>query len=135
MTTFRRYVTAACIAAAAAAIAACGKSSAAGPSPTPTCATPPNATTIVILNNAACVQSLTVARGTRVTFMTSDSRAHEMTSDPHPDHTDCPELNQVGRLEPGQQRESGNLNIARRCGFHDHINENNAALKGSITIQ
>jgi hypothetical protein len=78
---------------------------------------------------------MTVARGTRVTFINNDSRAHEMTSDPHPEHTDCTELNQVGRLEPGSQRESGNLNIARRCGFHDHINDQNNALRGAITIQ
>ncbi len=113
---------------------ACGKSSNA-PSSNLTCSTLPNATTFLLVNNAVCPQSMTVARGTRVTFINNDSRAHEMTSDPHPEHTDCTELNAVGRLEPGAQRESGNLNIARRCGFHDHINENNNALKGSITIQ
>ena len=115
--------------------AGCGKSSTAAPSPAQTCSNLPNATTVLIANNAACPQSLTVARGTRVTFINNDTRPHEMTSDPHPEHTDCPELNQVGRLEVGQQRESGNLNTVRRCGFHDHINENNAALRGSITIQ
>ena len=115
--------------------AGCGKSSTAAPSPTLTCANLPNATTILIVNNAVCPQSLTVPPGTRVTFINNDTRAHEMDSDPHPEHTDCPELNQVGRLEPGQQRDSGNLNTRRRCGYHDHINENNAALKGSVTIQ
>ena len=43
-----------------------------------------------------------------------------MNSDPHPEHTDCPELNQIGFLNPGQSRQSGNLNTARRCGLHDH---------------
>lgn len=99
------------------------------------CSNLPNTTTILIANNAVCPQSLTVPPGTRVTFINNDTRAHEMNSDPHPEHTDCTELNQVGRLEPGQQRDSGNLNTRRRCGYHDHINENNAALKGSITIQ
>jgi plastocyanin len=116
--------------------AACGKSSSTGPSSNITCSTIPNpATTFLILNNAVCPTSLTVPRGTRVTFINNDSRAHEMNSDPHPEHTDCPELNAVGHLEPGQQRESGNLNVARRCGFHDHINDQNRALQGSITIQ
>ena len=114
----------------------CGKSSDTAPSPNITCSTIPNpATTFLILNNAVCPTSLTVPRGSRVTFINNDTRAHEMNSDPHPEHTDCPELNLVGHLEPGQQRESGNLNVARRCGFHDHINENNNALKGSIVIQ
>ena len=58
-----------------------------------------------------------------------------MDSDPHPEHTDCPELNQIGHLEPGQSRQSGNLNIARTCGIHDHIDPDTASLKGTITIQ
>jgi plastocyanin len=122
--------------AAAAVAAACGKSSSTGPSSNITCSSIPNpATTFLILNNAVCPTTLTVARGTRVTFINNDSRAHEMTSDPHPEHTDCPELNAVGHLESGQQRESGNLNVARRCGFHDHINDQNRNLQGAITIQ
>src|SRR5690348_16574182 len=102
----------------------CGKSSgtSTSPSPTLTCANLPNATTFLIANNAVCPQAMTVPLGTRVTFINNDSRAHEMNSDPHPEHTDCPDLNQVGHLEPGHQRDSGNLNTARRCGFHDHIN-------------
>ena len=35
-------------------------------------------------------------------FVNNDSRSHEMFSDPHPEHTDCPEINQVGFLSPGQ---------------------------------
>ena len=115
--------------------AACGKSSSTAPSPSLTCSTLPNATTILIVNNAVCPQALTVARGTRVTFINNDSRDHEMNSDPHPEHTDCPELNQIGHLTTGQSRETGNLNTPRRCGFHDHLRDNVAALRGSITIQ
>ena len=114
---------------------ACSKSSGTAPSPTLTCSNLPNATTFLLANNAVCPQTMTVSRGTRVTFINNDSRDHEMASDPHPEHTDCPELNQVGHLTPGQQRDSGNLNVARRCGFHDHINDSNRALQGTITIQ
>lgn len=118
------------------AFGACGKSSGTAPSPTLTCSNIPNpATTILILNNAVCPSSLTVSRGTRVTVINNDTRAHEFNSDPHPEHTDCQELNQIGHLETGQQRDSGNLNTVRRCGFHDHINPNNNGLKGAITIQ
>jgi len=124
------------IAAVAAAVAAaCGKSSTTGPSSTLTCSTLPNATTFLILNNTVCPKTMAVARGTRVTFINNDNRAHEMNSDPRPEHTNCPELNQVGHLESGQQRDSGNLNVARSCGFHDHINDSNNNLKGTITIQ
>src|SRR5882762_1429385 len=61
-----------------------------------------------------------VPRGSQVTFINNDNRTHDMESDPHPEHTDCPAINQVGTLNPGQSRQSGNLNIARVCGFHDH---------------
>src|SRR5256885_3407962 len=108
-----------------------GSSSTPTPTPTPT----PSATTITISNNTVSPANLTISRGQQVTFVNNDSRAHEMNSDPHPEHTECPELNQVGHLEPGQQRTSGNLNTARRCGFHDHINDQLASMKGSITIQ
>ena len=116
---------------------ACGSGSSSGtsPSPSPTCSSLPNATTILIVNNAVCPQALSVSRGTQVTFINNDTRAHEMNSDPHPEHTDCPELNQVGHLEPGQSRTSGNLNIARACGFHDHINSSTRSMQGTITVQ
>lgn len=73
--------------------------------------------------------------GTRVLFVNSHSRRHDMTSDPHPDHLDCPELNQVGLLNPGQSRESGNLVAVRTCGFHDHDEPNNTNLRGRIVIR
>jgi plastocyanin len=112
---------------------ACGGGATSSPTPTPT--PTPTGTTITITNNTVSPSTLTISRGQQVTFVNNDSRAHEMTSDPHPEHTDCPELNQVGHLEPGQQRASGNLNTARRCGFHDHLNSGINGLKGSITIQ
>ena len=112
-----------------------GSSSSSAPSPSPSPGPGSNPNTITISNNAASPQNITVTRGSQVTFTNSDSRVHDMSSDPHPEHTDCPELNQVGFLNPGQSRQSGNLNTARRCGFHDHVNPDNAALRGTITIQ
>jgi hypothetical protein len=58
-----------------------------------------------------------------------------MSSNPHPSHTDCPEINQVGFLSAGQSRQTGNLNTARTCGFHDHNQPTNASLQGTIVIQ
>ena len=80
-------------------------------------------------------RSLTIQPGMRVVFVNNDSRPHEMTSDPHPSHEDCPELNQVGFLNPGQQRESGNLVFTRTCGFHDHANPGTQSLQGTVTIR
>lgn len=115
----------------------CGgsNSSSVSTSPSGGCTPSTNANTIVIQNNQVCPQTMTVARGSQVTMVNSDSRVHDMDSDPHPEHTDCVELNQIGFLNPGQSRQSGNLNTPRRCGFHDHGNPDNAGLKGTITIQ
>lgn len=79
--------------------------------------------------------SVTVSPGSRVTFVNNHNRPHDMSSDPHPDHTECPEINQVGFLQAGQTRATGNLNTVRRCGFHDHNEPSNTGLIGSITIQ
>jgi hypothetical protein len=80
-------------------------------------------------------QNMTLPAGSRVTFINRDSRDHQMSSDPHPDHDDCPELNQIGFLAPNQSRESGNLVQARTCGFHDHLNPGTRGLQGAITIR
>ena len=119
-------------------VAACGGSSSttpSGPSGGGGCTPSANANTLVIQNNTICPSTLTVARGTQITILNSDSRTHEMDSDPHPEHTDCPELNQVGFLNPGQSRQSGNLNTARKCGLHDHGSPDTTSLRATITIQ
>ena len=64
-----------------------------------------------------------------------DSIAHDMGSDPHPGHEDCPELNQIGMLEPGRTRTSGNLVEARTCGMHDHLRHLDTSLHLAITIR
>ncbi len=102
------------------------------PSPSPS---PGSTVTITITSTGVAPQSVTVAQGGRVTFVNNDTRAHDMASNPHPEHTDCPELNSVGFLTPGQSRASGNLNTRRTCGFHDHNRDADTSLRGTITIQ
>src|SRR5215467_7277928 len=109
----------------------CGGSSSA-PSATPT---PPVTTnTITITSSGVSPKNVQISQGSRVLFVNNDSRSHNMASDPHPDHTDCPEINQVGFLSPGQSRETGNLVTVRTCGFHDHDDFSNQSLQGSIVI-
>jgi plastocyanin len=130
-----RSVTGVLVAAAAmAAAVSCGGSSS-STAPSGSCTPSSNANTFVLQNNQVCPQALTVARGSQVTFINNDSIVHQVDSDPHPEHTDCVEINQVDFLNPGQSRQTGNLNIARRCGFHDHQNPSRTALQGTITIQ
>jgi plastocyanin len=80
-------------------------------------------------------RSLTVPAGTRITFVNNDNRTHDMESDPHPEHTDCPAINQVGFMTPGQTKQTGNMNVVRSCGFHDHDQSDNRSLQGTIITQ
>jgi len=70
-----------------------------------------------------------------VMFVNNDDRPHAIASDPVQTHSDCPGINQVGLLGPGESRLTGTLNLARTCGFHDHNDEFNLALKGRIVVQ
>jgi plastocyanin len=79
--------------------------------------------------------SVTVPLGSRVTFTNNHNRVHDMSSDPHPEHTQCPELRTVGSIAVGQSKTSENLTTARRCGFHDHLNPDDTGLQGTITVQ
>ena len=122
----------------ATALSACGGGDSPSSGGTPTEPSPGGGnadTTITITASGVSPKTLTVPRGSQVTFVNNDRIPHDMQSDPHPEHTDCPQLAQVGFLTPGQSRQSGNLNTARTCGYHDHNNDSNNSLKGSIVIQ
>jgi plastocyanin len=97
--------------------------------------TTPPAATIIITANGVNPSAVTVPVGSRVAFVNNGSRAVAMSSDPHPTHTDCPNIDATGLLQPGQTGTTGPLTVARRCGFHDHNDDTNNAMKGSITVQ
>ena len=105
---------------------ACGDET--GPSGTPVDAT------ITITPTGVTPQNATVTVGGRVTFINNDTVPHQPSSDPHPVHTDCPNINQPV-LNPGQSGTSSAFTSARVCGFHDHLNDTNAALRGTVTVQ
>ena len=96
----------------------CGGSNG-SPAPSPT---PSNPYTFTLTASGVSPKDLTVPIGTRVLFVNQDSRAHDMVSDPHPEHTDCTEINTVGVLNNAQSRETLNLVTVKTCGFHDHNN-------------
>src|SRR5438093_11058133 len=91
-------------------------------------------TTITISNNTVSPKSINVTQGTQVTFVNNDSVNHEMDSNPHPEHTDCPEINAVGFIAPGQSKQTANLNTVKTCGYHDHERDQVTSLQGTITI-
>ena len=105
----------------------------ASPPTEPTNPTPTN--TITITASGVSPKDVQINAGTRVLFVNNDSRPHNMASDPHPEHSDCTEINQVGLLAVGQSRETGNLNAVRTCRFHDHDLPNSTSLTGAIVIR
>jgi plastocyanin len=107
---------------------ACGKKQSTTPSGTPTDAT------ITITSSGVSPRDVTITSGGRVTFVNNDSVPHQPTSDPHPLHTDCPGINQP-ILNTGQSGQTAALTTRRTCGFHDHLNDGNTALQGTITVQ
>jgi hypothetical protein len=108
------------------------------PSPTPSPGTgggTSDTPTITITTAGVNPKQVEIGLGGRVRFVNNDTRSHDMQSDPHPDHTDCPAMAQVGFIQPGQSKETGNFTTARSCGFHDHNDDRNASLLGTIVIR
>jgi plastocyanin len=123
--------------AALVALSACGGGGSSPTTPTPGGGSPgPIGATVTIgANGAVSPVQVTIAVGQSVNFVNNDSRVHDMTSDPHPSHTDCPSANAVGLISPGQTKATNAYTTARTCGFHDHGNPNDAALMGRVVIQ
>jgi len=71
----------------------------------------------------------------QVKFVNNDSEPHSIVSDPVDLHSQCPQLNQIGILQPGDSRISGTLNLTGACGFHDHLNKMNDAWRGRIVVK
>jgi plastocyanin len=97
-------------------------------------ATGPSGATVTIANGRVAPTSVTISVGQSVTFLNQDGRSRNISSDPHPDHNQCNELN-VGNMANGQSRVSAAFNVRRTCGFHDHDDPDNAGMKGQVIIQ
>ena len=117
-------------------LSACGGSNGPSPGPSPTPGGPGGgvAATITITSSGVSPKTVTVPVGSRVTFVNNDSRPHDMNSNPHPEHTDCPEIN-VGFIAAGASGTTQNLTRTRTCGYHDHNQPDVTALQGTIVIQ
>ena len=93
--------------------------------------TPVETTTVTITSAGVSPASIIVNAGAKVMFVNNDSKTHEPSSNPHPSHTLCPELN-IGSLASGQSRESAPMVGGRTCGYHDHLDNTNAAMQGTV---
>jgi hypothetical protein len=71
--------------------------------------------------------------GQQVRFVNEDSQPHHPQSNPHLQHTDCPQAN-VAVINPGQSATTQAFATAKACGYHDHINPDVTRLHGTIRI-
>ena len=118
-------------------VLACGGGDGGSPSgPSPISGSPgPSGATITITGGGVSPRSVQIAVGQSVTVVNNDSRGHEIASDPHPAHTQCPEMNALGSVPAGATRQTNAFPTARTCTFHDHNDPTNSNLMGSIVIQ
>jgi plastocyanin len=72
--------------------------------------------------------------GDRLRFVNNDSRVHQILTTPHLIHTDCPGLNSVGSIAPGQSGTSDPLTTVRGCGFHDHLLPDDNSFRGQVLV-
>jgi plastocyanin len=109
----------------------------AGPSPSPTpspsVAASPSASPLTSASPAASASpvtmelgsggfspaTVTISAGGSVTFKNTSTSTVQIDSDPHPQHTDNPELN-VGMLVPGQTA-TVTISRAGTWGIHNHL--------------
>jgi plastocyanin len=96
---------------------------------------PTAAATVTITAAGVSPKEVRIKAWNYVTFVNMDNRSHAIASDPVDLHTQCPPLNRVGVLLPGESRDTGTLNLAGNCGFHDHNNTSDATLQGRIIVE
>jgi len=79
---------------------------------------------------------VTVAVGQTVTFVNNDTRAHEIASNPHPQHGSCPGVEAgLGVVAAGATKVTHNFGNAGTCGYHDHQDDTNTRFQGTIVVQ
>ncbi len=79
-------------------------------------------------------QTIQIRVGDRVLFLNDTSVVREMSSDPHPGHFDCPEINQSGPINPGQSKQTDAFVTPKTCTYHDDSDPLNLGLRGTIVI-
>jgi hypothetical protein len=96
---------------------------------------PTAAATITIGPTGVSPKDVHIRAWNFVTFVNNDTRTHTIASDPVDLHTQCPPVNRVGVLQPGESRDTSTLNLAGTCGFHDHGNPSDPAFQGRVIVE
>lgn len=120
-----------------------GRSALTAPDPAPVPAIAPappglpigDGATIVVSVAGFSPREVRLFEGSRLTFVNNDTSAHEILSDPLHIHSDCPAINSIGAILPGESRQSAPLLTPRACGVHDHLLQGLAAFHGIVYVE
>ncbi len=108
------------------------------PAPAPTSPTgdpaPVANATITVSPSGLSVHLINVSPGARVTFLNRDVAPHQFRSNPHPNDTTCPEINESVPLDAGASVTAIMANHAETCGFHDELEPTNTLFQGTIQV-
>lgn len=118
---------------------ACSSSPVAPTPPTSTApgtpAPPAGPPTVTISATGFSPLEITVPLAARVTFVNADRIGRDVVSGLDHITRDCPEVDAVGFLGPGESRETATFDQAKTCRFHEHANVGNPAYQGRIVIR
>lgn len=92
--------------------------------------TAPATATITYSDNGFSPATLTVKSGAKITIKNNSSMDMQFDSNPHPAHTDNPELN-VGMVAAGQSA-TFTVTTTGTFGYHNHLNPTDT---GTIVVQ
>ena len=87
-------------------------------SPSGTSTTP----TLTVTDTGVSPQQVQISVGQRVMIVNNGASIHELQSNVHETHGDCPPMNTPGLLNPGTSGLTDAFTLAGTCGFHDHQN-------------
>lgn len=86
--------------------------------------------TITYTNNGFSPANLSVKAGTKITVKNDSSSTLQFDSDPHPQHTDNPELN-AGNIDSGESK-TFTVTKTGSHGFHNHLRSSDT---GILTVE
>lgn len=93
---------------------------------------------ITITAHGVTPRVLVVSPGEQVTIRNLDTVSHQIFSAPHLERSQCPPLNQIGFLAPGESRSSGNFTSPGTCAFLDDVRPGqqlNRAFQGYVIVR
>ena len=88
----------------------------------------------MIMPSGVTPAEIIIPVGERVTFMNHDTVPHAVAGGSEPAKPDCPEIDAVGMLGPGELKSTAPFLAAKTCEYHNPRVQS-AAFKGRIVIR